>query len=169
MERRSPSKGIRSRMYSSMLIKEPSTPCSFSRCSHSMLRRGTNKMWKSRAECSLSSLKGAQYRTYTLHANNAFRKSEMGNSLYHCLTPEYILSNDVHKLQPWTDKKDDVFDISRGEPAALEGKHLFNFMFLKIHGSNHTTQLMNAILSFFLLNELRQHLVWKRKRAFWIS
>lgn len=39
-----------------MLMKEPKTPCSFSRCSHNMLLRGTNRMWKSRAECSLSSL-----------------------------------------------------------------------------------------------------------------
>lgn len=60
MESRSPSYGIRSRMYSSMLMKDASTPCSFSRCSHSMLRRGTNKMWKSRDECSLSSLKSKQ-------------------------------------------------------------------------------------------------------------
>lgn len=66
MESRSPSNGIRSRMYSSMLMKEPRTPCSFSRCSHSMLRRGTNKMWKSRDEWTLSSLKGVQCRTRLL-------------------------------------------------------------------------------------------------------
>lgn len=45
--------------------------------------------------------------------------------------PEYILSNDVHELQSGTHKKDDVFDISRGEPATLKSEHLFHFMFLK--------------------------------------
>lgn len=45
--------------------------------------------------------------------------------------PKYIVSYDVHKLQPGTDEEDDVFDVSRGESAALQGKHLFHFMFLK--------------------------------------
>lgn len=47
MDSRSPSKGIRSRLYCSRWMKDPSTPCSFSHCSHSRLRRGTKRMWKS--------------------------------------------------------------------------------------------------------------------------
>lgn len=62
MESRSPSNGIRSSMYSSILIKEAKTPCSLSLCSHNKLRRGTNRMWKSLDECILSSLKSQQSR-----------------------------------------------------------------------------------------------------------
>lgn len=43
---------------------------------------------------------------------------------------QYILSDDVHKLQPGTDEEDYVFDVGRGEPATLQRKHLFHFMFL---------------------------------------
>lgn len=53
--------------------------------------------------------------------------------------PEYILSNDIHKLQSGTDKEDDIFDISRGEPATLEGEHLFHFMFLEKYSNTHAT------------------------------
>lgn len=61
MESRSPSKGIRSRLYCSRWMKEPSTPCSFSHCSHSRLRRGTKRMWKSLwGERPLSSLRESQ-------------------------------------------------------------------------------------------------------------
>lgn len=45
--------------------------------------------------------------------------------------PEDILSNDVHELQSWTNKENDVFDVGRGKLATLEGEHLFHFMFLK--------------------------------------
>lgn len=62
MESRSPSNGIRSSMYSSILTKEAKTPCSLSLCSHNKLRRGTNRMWKSLDECILSSLKSKQSR-----------------------------------------------------------------------------------------------------------
>lgn len=56
MDKRSPSNGMRSRLYSSLWIKDPKTPRSFNRCSHNKLRRGTNKMWKSLAGPCLSSL-----------------------------------------------------------------------------------------------------------------
>lgn len=61
MESRSPSKGIKSRLYCSRWMKDPSTPCSFSHCSQSRLRRGTNSMWKSLwGERPLSSLEESQ-------------------------------------------------------------------------------------------------------------
>lgn len=41
-----------------------------------------------------------------------------------------ILSDDVHELQPRTDKEDYVFDVGRGEPATFEGEHFFHFMLL---------------------------------------
>lgn len=61
MDSRSPSKGIRSRLYCSRWMKDPSTPCSFSHCSQSRLRRGTKRMWKSLCgERPLSSLQESQ-------------------------------------------------------------------------------------------------------------
>lgn len=61
MESRSPSKGIKSRLYCSRWMKDPSTPCSFSHCSQSRLRRGTKRMWKSLwGERPLSSLEESQ-------------------------------------------------------------------------------------------------------------
>lgn len=50
--------------------------------------------------------------------------------------PEYILSDYIHKLQSGTNKEDNIFDISRWEPATLESKHLFHFMFLENIGIN---------------------------------
>lgn len=50
--------------------------------------------------------------------------------LRHIHSPSYIVCNDVHKFQSGPDKKDDIFDISRGKPPILEGEHLFHFMFL---------------------------------------
>lgn len=75
MESRSPSKGIRSRLYCSRWMKEPSTPCSFSHCSQRRLRRGTNRMWKSLCgERPLSSLGKAQQerstRSLTAHGSS---------------------------------------------------------------------------------------------------
>lgn len=76
MESRSPSKGIKSRLYCSRWMKDPSTPCSFSHCSQSRLRRGTKRMWKSLwGERPLSSLEesqaGAQQTVTQLHRQPA--------------------------------------------------------------------------------------------------
>ena len=61
MDSRSPSTGIKSRLYCSRWMKDPSTPCSFSHCSQSRLRRGTKRMWKSLwGERPLSSLEESQ-------------------------------------------------------------------------------------------------------------
>lgn len=44
--------------------------------------------------------------------------------------PEHILNNDVHELQPGPNKEDDIFHVSRGNPASFKSKHFFHFMFL---------------------------------------
>lgn len=82
MDSRSPSKGIRSRLYCSRWMKDPSTPCSFSHCSHSRLRRGTNRMWKSLwGERPLSSLRSHSPGNSTDHGLGAH--SAKGTGMLH--------------------------------------------------------------------------------------
>lgn len=75
-------------------------------------------------------------------------------------TPEHILSNDVHELQSGTDEEDDIFDISRGEPAALKGEHLFHFMFLCL-------VMSHILFDCVLENALSAGILHKAKAGHW--
>lgn len=45
-------------------------------------------------------------------------------------TPEDVVDDDVHQLQPGAHEEDDILDVSGGDPATFQGEHFFHFMFL---------------------------------------
>lgn len=84
-------------------------------------------MWKSRDECSLSSLSNTNV-LQTVHGVG--RRTTADSARGSRYRPEHVVDDDVHQFQPGPDKEDDVSDVSGGDPATFQGEHFFHLMFL---------------------------------------